>query len=139
MAIRKEVKRGESIRSKATRQTVVPMSIKHHIWSQQRTSPLQDIMIILYRGKLVSVSYMLTGMRREMAKVDAADVASSLIEDVLALAPKALAVLALLAPSVAKADRKTTLVLDELTPSSSSSSPKQKSTTTTTCRCCPFL
>lgn len=36
---------------------------------------------------------------------------------VLALALKALAVLALLAPSVAKADRKTTLDLDELTPS----------------------
>lgn len=66
-------------------------------------------------------------MTREITKVDAAEVASSLTPVMvralllkvlaLALALKALALLALLAPSVAKADRKTTLDLDELTPS----------------------
>lgn len=70
-------------------------------------------------------------MTREKAKVDTADVASSLTPLMVmalllkVLALKALAVLALLAPSVAKADRNTALDLDELTPSLS---PQQNAT-----------
>lgn len=60
---------------------------------------------ILVLGKL-------TGIMRVTANVEAADVASSLAP----LTVKALAVLALLAPSVAKADRKTAFDLEEPPP-----------------------
>lgn len=68
-------------------------------------------------------SIKLTGIRRVTAKVEAADVASSRAP-LMAIEPlpkvlglKALTVLALLAPSVAKADRSTAVDLDELAPS----------------------
>lgn len=72
---------------------------------------------------LPGFSTKLTGIRRVTAKAEAADVASSLVP-LKAIEPppkvvglKALAVLALLAPSVANADRSTAVDLDELAPS----------------------